>query len=99
MAFKDWWQSKPYWLKGGIVSVSFFTIVTFLIFLIPDRGGLGTFPYWALLLFGLSLEGIEVHYLFFLDKSTMLSVILQSLINTFLLGTLIGWIVGKIKSK
>jgi len=99
MTFKNWWQSKPYWLKGGVVSICFFTIIVFLISFVPDKGGLGTFPYWALSLFLLSLEGIEVHYLFFLDRVsfTFTSVIIQALINTFLLGALIGWIYRRLK--
>ena len=99
MVWKDW----PFWLKGGLVGI--FIYFLFIVFMISvykqffDLCGVyGCMSSWIILfstfpinfLYNeLRIPGINFTY------STYLAVIIQY----FLIGALIGWVIGKIKSK
>ncbi|MBS3114557.1 hypothetical protein J4448_05640 [Candidatus Woesearchaeota archaeon] len=101
MGWKDW----PYWLKGGVIAVGIIILV--IVFLVPfgesDLLGVGSVhssgggPYWMLPF----LPGF-ILVLIFNPSTKPLGYFLfygTPLILYFLIGAVIGWIVGKIKSK
>ncbi len=97
MKLKQHWKNAPLWLKGGIIAVILFIILT--VVLIPT-GGQSILGYWmipSLLSFILTYFLAGKMYLSW-DHVVPLSLIL-SVIFYFVIGAVIGKIVSKIKSR
>jgi len=99
MSWKDW----PYWLKGGIIAAAIYWIVVLLFIIAGPKGwsGLGMAQVLMLMLMPSSwftlgpLEG-------FLEQVPVVAFLFVILLQTaiyFVVGVLIGLIIGKIKSK
>lgn len=86
MGWKDW----PYWLKGGIIGVILLLILSLFAVATP-KSDMGNVFSWAIIL-------IAFPFMLTYEDSQMLNFILFP-IYFFILGAIIGWIVGKIKSK
>ncbi|MCX6720906.1 MAG: hypothetical protein NTW11_03825 [Candidatus Staskawiczbacteria bacterium] len=95
---KNW----PSWLKGGIILLVTFLLITIILIPFGFIGGkcnAGTFfcmniPYYSLP----TILGVLVYKNFINFNSPAVAMLLAS-INYFLIGALIGWIIGKIKNK
>ena len=105
---KSWFAAKPYWLKGGIIGVILSLLLALLAticFIInPGVEGLVclllplgfTFSTFFILDLGVYFADLGINFgEFFYVFLTHLT----SLVVFFLTGTLIGWVIGKIKSK
>jgi len=99
------WKDLPYWLKGGIIglvfaltlSLVFLSIHEFRLFGGVD--GLFNFIIWIILVLVPGLL-INIFFNFSLGEkalSTTFQIFVFSSIFYFILGSIIGWIVGKIK--
>lgn len=93
MSFKDW----PYWLKGGIIGL----IILFILYI---------FSYFSHIISNINLEFIFTFTInilamptflvitrFVTDKPTLFLLIPSIIIYYFLIGVIVGWIIGKIK--
>ena len=89
MKIKNWFKSKPYWLRGGIIGLVFILIFTILFYIIESLFIVNSYA-WAVI----SLP-FTIPYIYFSLIPTFIIVFLFY----FLFGALIGFIVGKIKSK
>ena len=92
------WKTWPYWLRGGILSITPLSAFLLVIFLFPDE-----LMYFLLLL---SLPNYWIAYLtnYCIAGESCLSfwvyaLLPLDLIEIFLIGSLIGWVYGKIKEK
>ena len=93
------WRDKPYWLKGGIY---FLCVVLFILGLdylleyviFQSAGDMGTLPMWIV-----TMISFPILLLFFFtqDSPWLILTIILEIIYLFLIGTIIGWIIGKIK--
>ena len=90
------WKNLPYWLKGGIIGITivviaYFTKISaiFYIAIIP------IIP----LIYLLHFLGIEVCRGEFCSNSHIFTVIFFVVLGSFIIGLVIGWIYGKLKSK
>jgi hypothetical protein len=102
MTFKDWWNSKPIWLKGGIIALLVYIGLT--IALMPFGQPYDSWtPYWLLpslvLLTPLTwisnnLPGADLISVLVIPTSLILSIF-----TYFITGAIIGLIISKIKSK
>ena len=104
------WKEWPYWLKGGIFSISL--IILLMLVLLPlgrDCQGhlcIVSLPYsqypiivvW-LILGSISLKASNYWILAGNDKTIYAIVFIIPIVLYFIIGAFIGWIVGKIKSK
>ncbi|MBI2558573.1 hypothetical protein HYW20_04575 [Candidatus Woesearchaeota archaeon] len=89
MGWKDW----PYWLKGGVIVLGIYLIATLSLLPFGETGGNPRFPLWLVpSLFPLFIL-IEIL------GDVQINPYIISPIFYFLIGSLIGWIVGKFKSK
>ena len=87
MGFKEW----PSWLKGGLIGF----VVSVILQLVPLIGFLIRAPVGLILLFIL-LPFVGENKIS--DDTAGILTVSLSLIFYFLIGALIGWIVGKMKS-
>jgi len=95
------WKEWPAWLKGGVILASFmFVIEVFVLIigsLIECAGTAGTsIGTLCLLLQYLSFAIIPAFFLEFANIHPVF-VVLYLIVFWFLIGSLIGWIIGKIK--
>ena len=95
MGWKDW----SYWLKGGIIGLILFFLVLIIVSLKlnSDFAFIVYFLLWMPLLF------LEDSALFFYQiegypQPTILGIVCIGIVY-FLVGSLLGWIVGKVKSR
>jgi VIT1/CCC1 family predicted Fe2+/Mn2+ transporter len=98
MIWKDW----PYWLKGGIVA----TLIPILVFvvnlvidvLVPPKGE--TFLFFFLIV---ATPALPIFNAFFKSSIpyniTYIIFVVAILVMYFIVGSVIGWIVGKRKTK
>ena len=92
MGWKDW----PYWLKGGVIGLVFVLILFLLIYFnllgSSISGTLGIFIVVITFIgaLGLCPENACQFYT---------AGLLILLIESFIIGAIIGWIIGKIKNK
>jgi len=110
------WSDWPYWLKGGIIGVTYAVILTIYFFYSPFRlssipiiGFLFTiisyiFNFPFILILGLSFYGFSFLVLFGVsglapDIYFHLEIMITSSILYFIIGSIIGLIYGKIKSR
>jgi hypothetical protein len=106
MTIKDWWQSKPIWLKGGVYTLSTYILVSLILF--PFRTectGMICIPLWIIptiliILIPVSFFGLIIHSNndAFMDGPGWTAFTL-AVILYFLIGAIIGLIISKIKSK
>lgn len=96
------WKELPTWLKGAIIFV-FLDILNILFILLPNRPFVA---YVDTIVFSLFFTHIPLSWvylsLFGMHVDTLVSMVpflIVGLINWFLVGALIGWIVRKIRSK
>lgn len=92
------WKNWPYWFKGGITVVSVYILFIILILAIykpffDSCGHMGCNSDWIIILSGFPTIFIPLQYHF------MLGVSVLAFFQYFLIGALIGYIYGKIKSK
>jgi hypothetical protein len=94
------WKNWPYWLKGGLISI--------FVFLVSSIPSLFSFQIDALsivaLLLGILGTLLWVVFANYFPKESFplfieTIVFIVSVLSSFLVGSLIGWIYGKIKSK
>jgi len=94
------WKNWPSWLKGGVIGITLYVLIGIFIWFLEgkmDAGGMRgffSFIYFltpGLFIFGYNFDGPIV-------PIYTLSIIL-SIASYFLVGALIGWIIGKLKSK
>jgi len=104
------WKSWPSWLKGGIIGLIFALIVSGAVIILDSlfRNWLNSGGIIPLLLLVFNIIGVIIIFsmgigaagsnfnLNFLGYSI---VLFSSLISYFVIGALIGWIIGKIKKK
>jgi len=83
------WKEKPAWLKGGIIGGVIGVVSIILFLLVPTSLGLASFAQGI---------GALIRSLFGPVNGIWASIIIN-LIGYFIIGAIIGWIVGKIKSK
>ncbi len=96
MGWKDW----PYWLKGGIIAIGIYAILTLILLPFGETGGHPSVAAWQIpsflpaFLFGALLFS-------FTKNTTILNFFIPIEIFIFYFGSgaLIGWVAGKIKSK
>ena len=102
MNIKDWFKSKPYWLKGGIIGL----LLILLIFIanlllglphpLQGEGSMFLFLY-------ASLPFVKVFFIFdrlpYSYAFAFTLYVLSTFLGYFIVGAAIGFIVGKIKSK
>ena len=107
MKIKDWFRSKPYWLKGGTVFIVWYIISYFLVSVTQTEiyGDIGTFilifPY--LVVMG-RLDGIfgpnsifDIGSFWGGADVTLIGYIIGGIITVFLVfwvGALCGWLIG-----
>ena len=100
----NWFVLKPYWLKGGIIGFIggiFLSVLSFLCLSSLEVGGEG---FTGLVCFVFILPGALFIFLFsFIDFSNEILVTwmmqIPHLIFWFLVGGIVGWVIGKIKKK
>jgi uncharacterized membrane protein YeaQ/YmgE (transglycosylase-associated protein family) len=91
------WKNLPLWLKGGIIAVVLMGIIAGIAFFIEpkctstDCG----FPLWNLILLYPAIP-VTIPLTSIFEKGILPSLIVLS-IYYFIVGAIIGWIVGKIK--
>jgi len=112
MSVKDWWGSRSYWLKGGILGMLFvpsilifFIIVTEICFAEVCYSKLNPM---LILLYHINYKivpSLDIFYYIFAPASDATGLfpgqfhIFTIWPSFFLIGAIIGWIYGKIKSK
>ena len=80
------WKERPYWLKGGIIGLVLGIVLGFILYV-----------YFPMKKFALILcKTFPCPQVAYYNEPLF---ILYSPIILFIVGTLIGWIVGKVKSK
>ena len=90
------WKNLSYWLRGGIISFILFLILLILSFISP-RSDMGNIFHWVLL--GLGLPAYILARFIPLGFGPFSSFFVLIIPYSFVIGAIIGWIVGKIKSK
>ncbi len=101
---ENWFTSKPYWLKGGIVGsvIAIASSILFSLCLLIFKAEAGLICFFLILPGALFFEMFLGELLFIFNVSELFYEILLNATNFILLllaGLLLGWIVGKIKSK
>lgn len=91
MNWKDW----SYWFKGGVISLIVLLVLGVLSFITPS-GDMGNIYQWIIIFMALPL--IPLFSSLAVYDVGVLAILMLS-VYFFLLGSLIGWIVGKIASK
>ncbi|MFA5887304.1 MAG: hypothetical protein WC852_01160 [Candidatus Nanoarchaeia archaeon] len=103
MSFKEWWKSKPYWLKGalfGLILCVIFGILLFVVNIILSSEDTTAFLTPLIVPFIPTLFLLEIMGVINVGIiSDMVLMFIISLVEYSAIGALIGWIVGKIKSK
>ena len=110
MSFKEWFKSKPYWLKGGIILSFVMLIINISSFIIYSTLCVGSdfietnlFCNLFLVFFIFTAFFAFTFYLFISSTINTITAIifgfLVSLIFYFTIGAVTGYIYGKIKSK
>ena len=84
------WRDLPTWLKGGIIFVLIVIVIDVVDYLI--------LPLISRALFPLQIANYPLYLFWQLSESGTINLILH-LSLYFVVGAIIGWIVGKIKSK
>ena len=95
------WKDLPYWIKGGVIFFVFRIVIGAIIILSSPRGDFGR----ALMLGFLDLpitliianSPLNINIGSYLMNNVLLTIL--GLIFWFVIGAIIGWIVGKIKNK
>jgi len=98
---KNWFTSKPHWLKGGIVGVIISSILSFLYFMClvsieAEASLVCLFSFWP---------GVILYFRFmdffyqFGETIYLISIVIPHLIIWTTVGVLVGWVVGRVKSK
>ena len=101
MAFKNWWKTKPLWLKYGIYAILIYVILTVILIPFGAASGVIEIPYWWKFSFYMGVPFFWLLHTLF-NMSINLGVgptVISSVIHSFVYGVLIGLIVTKIKSK
>ncbi|MEK6933396.1 MAG: hypothetical protein AABW75_00805 [Nanoarchaeota archaeon] len=108
------WKTFPYWLNGGIISVILLGFIAILSFVIPTfytffyasvfHGDYFTNPHGIIFSFFLSIVYFLITGFFVPANKNMpvlidIIIVLLTAVYYFAIGALVGWIVGKIKSK
>lgn len=98
------WKDLSYWLKGGIIAsiicVLFF-LVSFCFYISANTNPLNE-AIWAFFFFFLSTYPTYFLLMGIIAKTRTFEILLifvAGIINLFIIGALIGWIVGKVKEK
>lgn len=103
MGWKDW----PYWLKGGIIGLIVFLVIS-LFFILYEFIGIGVFIdfFFILSIFFSIITSLPFYiYDFILQILSIniywnsFSLFISGVINYFFTGAIIGWIYGKIKER
>lgn len=83
------WKNWSYWLRGGLIAIIIYVILFLFLFIFP--------PFYYII----SFLTIPLNPLFnrgIFGDNAVVFIIVKG-IYLFVLGVIIGWIVGKIKSK
>ncbi len=106
--YKDWFKSKPYWLRGGIIggiiALLLALLATTCLISIPGEAGIVCLflplgPLFPEFFFGyVQFEFVDFS-IYFSDLFYVFLMHMTSFIILFFFGSLVGWIIGKIKSK
>jgi len=98
MNAKIWFNSKSYWLKGGLMSMFLIGIIFIVLLFIGDRLTISdyfTFPAWFIILApGSILVGLNNVGIFDFIMAIMLSFIFY-----FIIGAIFGYIYESLKNK
>lgn len=108
MTFKDWFKSKPYWLKGGIIFVIWYIISYFLMSITQAQiyGDIGSFafifPYIVVMgtlnsIFGRNSIFDTGDFFGGAGNATLTGYMIGGIITlflVFLIGALCGWLIG-----
>ena len=95
------------WLKGGLIFASLYLVISIILFSLPcdDSGGLfsggtgGSCLGIGVLILFTSSPGLAVLNLFGIDTQSRFLLIFVTTIGYFIIGSAIGWVIGKLKSK
>lgn len=105
MGLKDWFKSKPYWLQGGIIG-TILAIVFSLAYIIcilrhyKDFSGFGGIECMIFLMPSIPLmDFFDSLFSSYGNTFLILSLHITNFTILFLFGTLIGWLVEKVKYK
>ena len=104
MNIKNWFKSKPHWLSGGIILASIYFALFLLGILLSPLSAIHSAVEEIIvaLIIVISIPSIWVMALFpelSYTEGIGLEFFIGALITYFLIGAIIGWIYGKIKSK
>lgn len=106
MTLKSWFKSKPYWLRGGILIYPIFLVLAFLSFILGFYGGfplifyLVFLPLYLLPIFlGLNFGCYPWHCDNDYTTGGLIALVIIFIIELFVLGSIIGFMVGKIKKR
>lgn len=95
MAWKDW----SYWVKGGII-FTLLSLIGFLLrgYLLKDILTNSAFDTIFVIIY-LPIYLLKNNVLYYYEPGLFSSFLVLSLIYTFFVGALIGWLYGKIKNR
>ena len=102
MEIKNYWAATPYWMKGGVFGIVFIIIYIFAFRLIVESLSETLFQILAIpTTLPFSFAGI-IGWILGLTEDDVMNIptlILSALFLYFVIGAIIGWVVGKIKIK
>jgi len=98
------WKEWPYWLKGGIMGLIVYLIIFGLFFIVSlncRKGFCGYISINTVLYFFVSIIFLilNIDIIPYLSNPLAILFILVNLTAVFVIGSLIGFIIGKIKSR
>jgi len=96
MEFKDWWKSKPSWLKGGIIAI-IALVILYIILMIFSAKSICEFNTQE----NINCTNAQILSTFLLPvhSTPFIQGTLVVILITFMIGAIIGLITSKIKSK
>ena len=91
------WKNLSYWLKGGIIGIIVLIILLIIGFILDLTIQSSFFPYTLMMIFIPLIPFVLIIEAFGIGFEDVIFFI--TLPAYFIIGAVIGWIVGKIKSK
>jgi len=100
------WKDLPRWLKYGLLFAGIYALISILTFSLDALTNSDIVIFFGAIFTIISLPAIWLSFIFFgrydalyyLTSEKLIFVIIASIIIYFIIGTLIGLLVGKIKS-
>lgn len=100
MKITDKWKNLPYWIRGGIIGIVIAIILSLIVILFREFDNPITF------FVGLGILFVNLWFAYLINcrfESCLIAnlyiFMILFIIESFLIGVIIGWVVGKIKNK